>query len=357
MKRILITGGAGFVGANLAIFLKDRLEHVHIIAFDNLHRRGSELNLARLQLHSIEFVHGDIRVESDLQSVGPCDWLIECSAEPSVLAGVSTPIEYAVQSNLVGAIHCLNWAKRHHAGFLFLSTSRVYPYSTLNEIPYVQQETRLSPDFDNVTITGLSHQGIAETFPLQGYRTLYGATKLASEYLALEYADMFDIPVIINRCSVIGGPWQMGRIDQGIIALWLAYHYAGKSLSYIGYGGEGKQVRDALHINDLCELILYQIQHFGKFNRKIFNVGGGIERSFSLKELTALCEKTTGKNVSIQSVPNTRYGDVPYFITDTALIQRVGEWKPRYSLIQIVEDTYRWICDNESLLKGILLPN
>ncbi|HOK09079.1 MAG TPA: NAD-dependent epimerase/dehydratase family protein [Candidatus Hydrogenedens sp.] len=354
MKRILITGGSGFVGANLAIFLKESLTDTHVIAFDNLHRRGSELNLPRLYEKRIEFIHGDIRNESDIKNIPPCDWIIECSAEPSVLAGyVSTPT-YVLHSNLTGALHCLNWAKETGTKFMFLSTSRVYPYTKLNELPLQETETRYQPDFNEKLPVGLSHKGISELFPLDGLRTLYGATKLAVELIAEEYNAMYSLPIIINRCGIIAGPWQMGRIDQGIVALWLAHHIAEKPLSYIGFGGTGKQVRDLIDIKDLCNLILWQLKNYEKLNQTKFNIGGGIERSFSLLELTKLCQDITNHKIPIHPDPNTRPGDIPYYITDASLIQSVTPWKPICSLEQTLLDTANWLSSNQYILKGIL---
>src|SRR3954453_23173966 len=141
-ERILITGGSGFVGANVGVGLAARHPDWEITAFDNLKRRGGELNIPRLRAAGIRFVHGDVRSQADLLALEPVDAVVECSAEPSALAGVTGSSDYVVQSNLVGAYHCLELARRDGAQFVFMSTSRVYPYGALNELPYREDETR-----------------------------------------------------------------------------------------------------------------------------------------------------------------------------------------------------------------------
>src|SRR3954470_4808978 len=247
--RVLVTGGSGFVGASLCIGLAERHPDWTISAFDNLKRRGSELNLARLRAAGVRFVHGDVRSPGDLLALDHVDAIVECSAEPSALAGVHDSPDYLVQSNLFGAYHCLELARRDHAQFVFISTSRVYPYAALDALPYVETETRFE----------LQTPGVAEDFPLEGPRTLYGATKLAAEHLVTDYAAVLQLPTVINRCGVIAGPWQMGKVDQGVFTYWVLAHQMRRPLQYIGYGGLGKQVRDLIHVDDVVALIDLQV--------------------------------------------------------------------------------------------------
>ncbi len=352
-EKILILGGAGFVGSSLAINLKQHHEQWKIICFDNLRRRGSELNLPRLKNLGIEFIHGDIRAASDLDpGMLNVDTIIDCSAEPSVLAGFVSP-QYVLQTNLVGTINVLELARQIDARLLFLSTSRVYPVETLKSINLVELPTRFSIAVEQ-TIPGVSHLGIAEEFPLQSYRSLYGATKLASEMLIEEYRQAYNIQAIVNRCGVITGPWQMGKVDQGVFVLWLAAHHFEKSLSYIGYGGTGKQVRDLLHIEDLLGLINYQLEHFFQLDGDVLNVGGGADNSLSLLETTRLCEAITGKSISIKSEETARQGDIPIYITDSSKIISQTGWKPTINPEQTLRDIYHWILEHETTLKPIL---
>ena len=140
--RIMVTGGAGFVGSHLALSFKREMPHSTVIALDNLKRRGSELALRRLATGGVEFRHGDIRNREDLRDTGRLDLLIECSAEPSVQAGLAGGDRYLINTNLIGTINCLDHARRHGAAVVFLSTSRVYPIAALRDLPLVATETR-----------------------------------------------------------------------------------------------------------------------------------------------------------------------------------------------------------------------
>lgn len=340
-KQILVTGGAGFIGSHIAIMLKTYYPGIRVIALDNLYRNGSALNIPRLKKYGVEFRRGDVRKKEDL-SLSPVDLLIECSAEPSVMAGVHSSPEYLLETNVVGAINCFELARKEHADSIFLSTSRVYPVEKLNALPYRETPTRFETD-----------RRVDEAFSLEGYRTLYGATKLSAELLLREYIQSYKLRGVINRCGVVAGPWQMGRVDQGFISLWVSHHVFGRPLSYIGFGGTGKQVRDVLHVDDLLALVRLQIGDIDRFSGDIFNVGGG-EQNISLLELTKLCGRSTGKSVPIRSVTKTRAGDVRIYITDNAKITGVCGWKPKKTLRTTVNDVGRWITDNKSKLASIL---
>ncbi len=351
--KILITGGCGFVGSNLAILLKTRYPTYTIICFDNLSRRGSELNLKRLLAHDIKFIHGDIRHKADLQKTGPVNLIIEAAAEPSVLAGAGSDIQYLIDTNLNGTINALYMAKEWQAGFIFLSTSRVYPINNLEKIEYTQTDNRLVIA-DNQTITGITNKGINENFPLVGVRSLYGATKLSSEYLIQEFAYNFGIKAVINRCGVLTGPYQMGKIDQGVVVLWMAKHFWKGNLDYIGFGGQGLQVRDILHVTDVFELVDYQIKNINTYNGNIFNVGGGSQTSISLKELTLLCQNISGNTINITSKTENRHADIPIYITDNTKITSETNWKPTIGVTQIMTEIFEWIKKDEKDLKSIL---
>lgn len=352
-EHVLIPGGAGFVGSSLAIGLKQRYPDWQITCFDNLRRRGSELNLPRFKQYGIEFVHGDVRSPVDLDpQVFQATTIIDCSAEPSVLAGFSSP-QYVLQTNLIGTINILELARQIGAKLLFLSTSRVYPIAALKSLHLTEQATRFTV-IPAQSLPGVSERGIAEDFPLQGQRSIYGATKLASELLIEEYRSAYAVPAIVNRCGVITGKWQMGKVDQGVFVLWVAAHYFKKSLSYIGYGGTGKQVRDLIDIDDLMELVDYQLHHFNELDGEVFNVGGGVSGSLSLLETTQLCQKLTGNTIDIRSVLEERRDDVPLYITDSSkVIQRTG-WQPQRTPEQTLESIYRWIVDHKDILEPIL---
>ena len=352
-KRILISGGAGFVGSSLAIGLKTLHPDWEIICLDNLRRRGSELNLPRFKQHKIEFIHGDVRFVDDLDpSIFDIDVIIDCSAEPSVLAGISSP-QYVLQTNLVGTINLLELARKSAASLIFLSTSRVYSIEPLSALNIIENATRLELA-ESQNIPGISYAGITEEFPLNSYRSLYGATKLASELLIAEYRQAYGLQAIVNRCGILTGPWQMGKVDQGVVVLWVAAHYFGKSLKYIGYKGTGKQVRDFLHIDDLLRLIDYQLNNFDSLDGDVLNVGGGRHSNLSLLEMTQLCREITGNTIDIQPVTTQRSGDIPIYITDCDRLKQKTQWQPEIKPQKTLEDIYHWIVAHEDSLESIL---
>ncbi len=353
-KHILITGGAGFVGSHLALNLKELFPGAVVTAFDNLHRRGSELNLPRLAKNGVQFLHGDIRSKEDLREVVKADLIVDCVAEPSVLAGINSSPEYLLGTNLFGTVNALELARICKADFIFLSTSRVYPLKELRELELKETDTRFTLK-GKQRIYGVSSAGITEEFPLGKSRTLYGATKLASELLVQEYVASYGMRAVINRCGVIAGPWQFGKVDQGVMTLWMARHiYKDRGLSYIGYGGTGKQVRDFLHIDDVCTAIRAELAKFEKLNSEVLNVGGGLANCLSLQEMTKLCQEITGNHIEIASIPEDRPGDIPLYITDHAKFTGLTGWRPKKDAMRTFTDIYDWITRHKDALRGIL---
>ncbi len=351
-RKILITGGAGFVGSNLALNWKRAFPGVEVIAFDNLKRRGSELALPRLRAGGVSFQHGDVRSPEDLDAVGSVDLMIECSAEPSVHAGYGQSPGYLVNTNLTGLINCLEHLRRTGGDLVFLSSSRVYPIAALRALPLTRHGDRLVlAEGDR---PGCSAAGISEDFPLIGARSLYGATKLAAELLIEEYRTMYGRRAVIDRCGVIAGPWQMGKVDQGFVVLWMARHLFGGPLSYSGFGGEGLQVRDILHVDDLFDLLVLQVADWPRQDGATFNVGGGTSVSVSLRELTRHCAALTGRTLDIGQDKETRSADIPWYISDSAAVSRVTGWLPRRDPGTILGDIHRWLVTERAQLEPIL---
>jgi len=347
----LVTGGAGFIGSRLCLALREKYPTARVIALDNLHRRGSELQVPRLLGAGVEFVHGDVRNPEDLQQVGACDVIIEAAADTSVLAGVGEEPGYVVRSNLIGAVNCLELARLRGAAFILLSSSRVYPVERLRafELERVGERFEL---IETAERRGITEAGINEQFPMDGVRTLYGATKYAGELLAQEFFALYGVPGVINRCGVVAGPWQMARVDQGVVGLWCARHVYGGDLSYIGY--DGYQVRDILHVDDLARLILRQVELLPGIAGEVFNVGGGREVSVSLRELTRLCEAATGNRLEIGTAEEGRRGDVPLYYSDCAKVRQAVGWSPSVDVRTIVQDTCAWIEERHELLRPFL---
>ncbi len=347
--RILITGGAGFVGSSLALRLREARPEDRIVCMDNLHRKGSILNRKRLEDAGVAFVKKDVR-DSTAFKMPRFDLIIDAAAEPSVVAGKSGESGYVVNTNLTGTLNTLEAAKTWSSAMLFISTSRVFPLKYLRAINLEEGSSRF--ELSSVQdVPGVSLRGISEDFPLRGPRTLYGATKYAAEIMVEEYSRQFGLEALVDRCGVLAGPWQMGKVDQGVVALWVAAHHYNMPLSYIGYGG--KQVRDILHIDDFADLALTQLEDRSRWQGQVWNVGGGMAGSVSLIELTELAREATGKYVEIGSVPDVREGDVPLFFTDCTRISEEWNWWPSSTPAQIVADTAGWIKDNEDKLKTI----
>lgn len=345
---MLVTGGAGFIGSNMAISFKRKYPSLRIFALDNLKRRGSELNIGRLRENGIEFIHGDIRNPEDLRLNTKIDVLFECSAEPSVLAGYGGSPEYSINTNLVGTINCLELARSNNSDMIFFSTSRVYSYDALNSIKVAETEMRHRwSKAQERDIQGWSENGIDVGFTLNGPKSMYGATKLCSEIILQEYISMYGIKGIINRCGVIGGQWQFGKIDQGVFTLWMLAHYFKKELKYIGFGGKGKQVRDLLHVDDLVDLVDLQLASIDKANGKVYNVGGGVFANLSLCETTDLCREITGNEIKMGSEAANRSADVIIYISDNSRVSKDFFWKPTRTTKKVLEDIYYWIKKNE----------
>jgi CDP-paratose 2-epimerase len=352
--KILITGGCGFVGSNLAVLLKQHYTLSEVYCLDNLSRRGSEINLQKVLAAGGQFVHGDVRVKTDFDRIPKVDIVIDAAAEPSVLAGkVAGELENLIDTNLNGTINTLYFAKKHQSAIIFLSTSRVYPYDTLAKSSLVVSSKRFNLSNDQ-EIAGLSEQGITENYPLEGLRSLYGATKLASEYFIQEFANNFGLPAIINRCGVLSGPYQMGKIDQGVIVLWMAKHFWKGRLGYIGYGGLGQQARDVLHVRDLFRLVHWQIANLGLLKGQIYNVGGGLENTVSLSELTDLCSQITGNSIEIGSSLENRPGDLPIYVTDNSKIKNFSGWEPEIGMETLLIEIFDWLNKDQTMLKPIL---
>lgn len=351
--RVLVTGGAGFIGSSTAIALAAAHPDWKIEACDNLYRRGAELNLPRLKTAGVRFTHADVRHPADLARAHPFDALVECSAEPSVMASVDGETDFVIQTNLLGAYNCLELAARNEAQMVFLSTSRVYPHGHLSELALDETATRyeLSPQ---QTLPGVSERGVTERFPLGGARTLYGATKLAAELLVTEYAESRQIPTVINRCGVVAGPWQLGKVDQGVFTHWVLSYYLGRPLAYIGFGGSGKQVRDLLHVDDLASLVELQLLDPEHWAGQTLNVGGGRESSLSLLETTKICRDLNRSEFEPASVPETRPGDVPHYVSDCSALYDHTDWRPRRDAASILADIFAWISDNDDLVRSTL---
>jgi len=351
--KILITGVAGFVGYQMASYFKEHYTSATVLGIDNLSRRGSEYNVPLLKHLGCTFFHGDIRNKEDVDELPKVDWIIDCAANPSVLAGLQGGSFSLINNNLIGTIYLLEKCKRDNSGFIMLSTSRVYSINDLNSIPLSEAEDSFVIKPSAAYQQGFSELGVAEAFSTKAPISLYGSTKLASEVLALEYHHTFGFPVWIDRCGVIAGPGQFGKIDQGIFSFWIYQYLLDRPLSYIGFGGKGKQARDFFHPRDLFNMIKMQINEPEKKVSRLMNLGGGVDNTYSLAQLNAFCQRTIASDKFVDSNPENRSFDIPLYVTDFSLAQREWGWKPEINAESILQEIVEYARRNIDLIKKL----
>jgi CDP-paratose 2-epimerase len=337
--KLLITGVCGFAGSTLAKCLLERIPDLSIYGIDNLMRPGSEQNRRVLKQLGAAVFHGDIRNASDFEVLPKVDWVIDAAANPSVLAGVngSGTSRQLFEHNLASVVNVLEYCKIHHAGFVLLSSSRVYSITALAGLPLKTENGAFCLDCTKVLPPGASASGIDPDFSTEAPISLYGSTKLAAEAVALEYGLAFGFPVWINRCGVLAGAGQFGTPDQGIFSYWIHAHLQRRSMRYIGFGGTGHQMRDAFHPRDLAGLLHAQISKSHKGGRRIYTVGGGPSNAMSLAQLTEWCNSKFG-NHQPQPDDRPRKYDVPWIVMDSTHAGTDFGWHCSTNLAGILEE-------------------
>ena len=338
--KLLITGACGFVGTTLAReFVQSSNRHT-LFGLDNFIRPGSESNRAELKKLGVKLFHGDLRAASDLESIPAVDFVIDAAANPSVLAGVDgkTSSRQLIEHNLIGTVNMLEFCKQHRAGFILLSTSRVYSIPPLAKLAVEPDDHAFQPAKNASLPAGLTAAGVDETFSTQAPVSLYGATKLTSEALALEYGETFNLPVFVNRCGVLAGAGQFGRADQGIFAYWVNSYMRRRPLKYIGFGGHGHQVRDCLHPRDLVPLLEKQLSAAKlSVENRLINCAGGATSARSLRQLRDWCAAKFG-TFEVAVDPTPRPFDIPWMVLDSAKATRLWNWQPQTTTETILEE-------------------
>lgn len=339
----------GFVGSHLARYLVESHEGLTVVGLDSLARPGSETNRLPLKRLGVRLFHGDVRLASDVEALPVVDWVVDAAAQPSVLAGRDgkTSARQVLEHNLLGTINLLEYCRASGAGFVLLSTSRVYSIPALRRVPLRVESDAFALDLGQPWPSGLSPAGVHESFSTDAPISLYGATKLASERLALEYAEGFGVPVWINRCGVLAGAGQFGTAEQGIFSYWLHAHATRRDLRYLGFGGRGYQVRDALHPRDLARLVDIQMRRGGPGH--LLNASGGPANALSLARLTAWCDERFGPHQPLADGSERPY-DVPWLVLDSSAAQAATGWSPRIGLHQILEEIAEHAADNPDWL-------
>jgi CDP-paratose 2-epimerase len=193
--------------------------------------------------------------------------------------------------------------------------------------------------------------GVSEEFQTDGgQRSIYGLSKLIADAACQEYAQAFDMPVVVNRFGVIAGTGQFAKLDQGWVVWWAIAHYFKLPLKYIGWNG--KQVRDILFLEDVCALVELEMNQIERFRGDIFNLGGGSANSLSLREATQLLEQKLGRGTTITTEDGLRKGDLPIYFTDNRKAARRLNWQPRVSLDEGFERILSWVRANEATLRS-----
>jgi len=329
--KILITGGCGFVGSNLAIYLKANNIGSQIYSLDNLSRKGSVLNFNRLKKNKIKNFKIDISNNKKLSNLPKYDLIVDCCAEAAVETS-KKDIDKVFNTNLLGTFNVLKKCQKDKSKLIFLSSSRVY---SIKKLLKLKNKKFL----------------VNENFDTSEAKSIYGFCKHSSENLIKEFSFLYRIKYVITRFGLISGPWQFGKQDQGVISLWVWRHINKKKLQYIGFDGKGSQVRDVLHISDVCKLISQQIKKINHVYNLTMNAGGGKQNAVTLKGLTKICEKITSNKIKILSKKKTSEYDIPYYVTDNSKVKKIYKWIPKKKVLHTIQDVYKWMTSNKKLLK------
>jgi CDP-paratose 2-epimerase len=338
--RILISGVCGFAGSTVAKTLIESGKDYEVLGFDNFIRPGSETNRMELKRLGVRLFHADLRAASDLEGLPDSDWVVDAAANPSVLAGIDgrTSSRQLTEHNLGGTVNMLEYCKLRRAGFILLSTSRVYSVASLAVLPVVVENHAFKPDISATLPPGLSPAGLDEKYSTTAPVSLYGATKLAAEALALEYGEAFGFPVFLNRCGVLAGAGQFGRPDQGIFAYWINSWLHRRPLRYLGFGGSGHQVRDCLHPRDLLPLLEQQLTAPTlPAAERVVNLSGGVPSAMSLRQLSDWCAERFGPH-QVLADGTARPYDIPWVVLDHAKATRLWSWRPQTPTAAILEE-------------------
>jgi len=333
MSYVLITGGAGFIGTNLARRLAEDGERV--LVFDNLSRAGVDRNLRWLLTHyskQIAFIRGDVRdFESLRDAVKDAEAVYHFAAQVAVTSSLENPFT-DFEINARGTLNVLEAVRRLDRNdkpfLLYTSTNKVL--GDLEDLVLVESETRYEPAQDDFIGIGEGH-GIKFCSP-------YGCSKGAADQYVLDYARNFDLPAVVFRMSCIYGPHQYGNEDQGWVAHFVRKAIAGRELTFYG---NGKQVRDALFVEDLVEAFLLARQNSARTQGHAFTIGGGVANTTSLLELAAFLEKENQTPLRVQ-IQAWRPSDQRYYVSDNSKFTAMTGWQPRTSVENGVKRLAVW---------------
>ncbi|MCX6032457.1 MAG: GDP-mannose 4,6-dehydratase [Chloroflexi bacterium] len=338
--RILITGGAGFIGCNLADACI-RAGH-QVTLFDNLSRRGSEANLTWLRAsfgeRGFRFVQGDIRdYPAILQAAGRQEAIYHLAAQTAVTTSVTDP-RSDFEINALGTFNVLEAARnaRHNPVFIYSSTNKVY--GGMEDAPATELETRyVLPDYPG---------GVSEARPLD-FHSPYGASKGAADQYVHDYARIYGLRSVVFRQSCIYGQRQMGVEDQGWVAWFVIAAVTGKPITIFG---NGKQVRDLLHVDDLVRAFQAATAQIDVTAGQVYNLGGGPANTLSIwTEFGPLLSELAGRQITPAAWTDWRPGDQPVFVADVSKAQREFGWAPQVGVREGISRLFEWVRNNQGL--------
>jgi len=334
--KALITGGAGFVGSNLAAELMKRGGSVTV--FDSLARHGASENLAWLRsLGAVDFIHGDVRnafdVEQTIKTVKP-EVIFHLAGQVAMTTSMQSP-RRDFEINVLGSINVLEAVRQYapKTAVIYASSNKVY--GNLDHLDLVEAETRWKP---RTLVNGVDESTAIE------FHTPYGCSKGAADQYMLDYARGFGLNTVVFRHSTIYGGRQFATFDQGWVG-WFCRQAIeterdpGRAAFTVS--GDGKQVRDLLHVSDAVSAYIMAYEHIGQARGQAFNIGGGIENSMSLVELFRFLEKRLGVTLKYEHLP-WRHSDQKFFVANNSKAAELIEWKPLMSKEKGIEDTIEW---------------
>lgn len=347
VRRILITGGAGFIGSNLAERLLS-IPDVHVRIFDNLSRGGVVQNLEWLRSLSgssrLEVVRGDVRdARAVMQAARGVSEIYHLAAQVAVTTSVDDPIN-DFEVNARGTLNVLEAARRvaQEPFVLYTSTNKVY--GSLPDLPLEVHGEHYRAAVNNF-------RGVSEEQPLD-FHSPYGCSKGTADQYMRDYARIYGLRTVVFRMSCIAGPRQLGNEDQGWVAHFLYSVASGRPITIYG---DGYQVRDILHVYDLIEAMQGAYQHRETTRGQIFNLGGGPARAASVLEMLRVVSDLTGKKLNLQ-FSKMRPGDQPLYIADTAKLQSMTGWVPQRGINEILRDIYAFWTSNRTRVQAEIAP-
>ena len=338
-RHYLVTGGAGFIGSNYVHRLIQRNERVTI--FDNLSRAGAPRNVAWLEetfgKNGFRLIVGDVRSAADItEAARDADVIVHLAGQVAVTTSVTKPRE-DFEANALGTFNTLEAARASGRNpiFIYASTNKVY--GGMEDVKLVEDATRWR-------YAELEH-GCAETQPLD-FHSPYGCSKGTGDQYVRDYARIYGLRSVVFRQSCIYGPRQFGIEDQGWLAWMVIAAVTGRKITIYG---DGKQVRDVLHVNDLLSAYDAAVEKIDAAKGQVYNMGGGTRNILAVwAEFGPMLEKLLGKKIEVAR-DDWRPGDQRVFYADFRKAQRELGWEPKISLEEGIKMIFEWVKENKNL--------